>query len=945
MKTNKGANHGSLKTLLSAAIVLGLYGNAAAQQTPAQPAGGSDAASADAQSTPATSGAESGSHQAPTQLSDVVVTYRASLEKAMDLKRDSVGVVDAIMAEDIGKFPDLNLAESLQRIPGISISRVAGEGRQISVDGLGPNFTQVRINGMDALATTGADDNNGGNNRTRSFDFNVFASDLFNRIEVHKSPSADIEEGSLGASVDLHTPHPFDFNRFVFASSAQGGYNQQAEKTNSRATALIGNVFADGKMGFLVSAAYTRRSLIEEGSGTVRWDNGPSSGGFDKTSPFAAALLPTTFIPRIPRYNVYTHSQDRFGVTGSYQWQITPDTLLTIDGLYADLRQKRREYDLEALSFSRSGAGKPQTIVQNGEVASNGNLVYGVFDKVDMRVEGRFDRLETQFGQTTLNLDHRFNDAFKVNLMIGHSRSDFDNPTQTTVTLDHANAMGYSYDYRPDANRPIINNGFDVTDPANWTFANGQSELRIRPNSTSNMQIAQQLNLTWDINDHLHLKGGLNNKDYKFNTQEQRRASEVTVPNLPAGTSLADLTQLMDFGNNLGAAGNTPTGWIVPNIDAFARLFDIYSNKGSFAVSPASNGANGNNRGVKETDRGGYLQGSFETTLLDKPLRGDVGLRHVNTDQFSFGNAIINGALNSVSVSRSYSDNLPSFNLAWSFDPDWVLRFGAAKVLTRPDLGNLTPGVNVSVSGGSRVVSGGNPFLDPYRAKTYDLGAEWYFAPESYLSAVVFRKNIDSFEQTSHTTQPYSASGLPVSLLAGTAASPSDDFDFTIPVNTPGGNLNGVELGYQQAFTFLPGFWRNFGAILNYTHVTSQIQYVTATGANSLLTDLTGLSKNAYNGTIYYDTGKFSARVSVAHRDGYLTTVPGRNNNDVEGTRGTTNIDAMGSWKYNDYLEFVLEGVNLTNQANNLYLSSTGNRSVLYTKTGREYFVGVRLRF
>jgi iron complex outermembrane recepter protein len=944
VKKGACAGAGSLRTLLSAAILLGLYADASAQTAVTQPDTGGPSTSADPQQPP-TNGTAAGAKEAPTELSDVVVTYRASLVKAMDLKRDSVGVVDAIMAEDIGKFPDLNLAESLQRIPGVSISRVAGEGRQISIDGLGPNFTQVRINGMDALATTGAGDNDGGNNRTRSFDFNVFASDLFNRIEVHKSPSADVAEGALGASVDLHTPHPFDFNRFVFASSAQGGYNPQADKADSRETVLVGNVFNDGAMGFLFSAAYTKRNLIEEGSGTVRWDNGPSSGGFDKTSPFAAALLPTTFIPRIPRYNVYKHDQDRLGLTGSYQWQINSDTLLTLDGLYADFKQKRNEYDLEALSFSRSGTGKPQTSVQDGFVAPNGNLDYGVFNNVDMRVEGRYDQLETEFGQATLNLEHKFSDAFKMNLMVGHSRSDFDNPIQTTVTLDHQNANGFSYDYRNNPNSPSINYGFDVTDPANWAFANGQSELRLRPNSTSNLQLSQQLNFTWDLTDHLHINGGVSNKDYKFATEEARRASEVTVPNLPAGTSLASLTQLLDFGNNLGAPRGTPTGWIVPDIDAFASLFDIYGNQGTFALSPVSNGANGNNRSVKESDRGGYLQASFDTTLFGKPLRGDIGLRHVNTDQFSQGFALINAALTRVTVDREYNDNLPSMNLAWSFDDDWVLRFGAAKVLTRPDLGNLTPGVNVSVSGGSRVVSGGNPLLDPYRAKTYDLGLEWYFAPESYLSAAAFHKNIDSFEQTSHTTQPFSASGLPVSLLNGTAALPTDDFDFTIPVNTPGGDLNGIELGYQQAFTFLPGFLRNFGAIVNYTHVTSKIQYVTATGANSLLTDLTGLSKNAYNGTLYYDNGTYSARVSIAHRDGYLTTVPGRNNNDIEGTHGTTNIDFMASWKYSEHLEFTFEGINLTNQANNLFVSSTGDRSVLSTKTGREYYIGARLRF
>ncbi|QBB69413.1 TonB-dependent receptor [Pseudolysobacter antarcticus] len=932
--------------------MLVLYGSAngaSAQTAIAQPDGEDNTAATTAAADPQSAGSPGANSSATkdktTQLSDVVVTYRGSLEKAIDLKRDSVGMVDAIMAEDIGKFPDLNLAESLQRIPGISISRVAGEGRQISVDGLGPNFTQVRINGMDSLATTGADDNNGGNNRTRAFDFNVFSADLFNKIEVHKSASADIAEGALGATVDLHTPHPFDFNKFVFSSSVQGGENIQADKVNSRATALIGDVFDDGKMGLLFSAAYTHRNVTEAGSGSVRWDNGPSSGGFAAASPFKDALLPTTFIPRLPRYNVYTHDQDRVGLTGSYQWQITDSTLLTVDGLYADFKEKRREYDLEAVSFSRSGTGKPQTIVKDGVVAPNGNLVYGVFDNVDMRVEGRYDQLETQFGQTTLNLDQKFGDNFKLDLMIGHSRSDYTNPYQTTVTLDHANANNFSYDYRNNPNLPAINYGFDVGNPANWSFANGQSELRLRPNTTSNLELAKQIDLTWDITEHLHLKGGLNDKDYKFQTSEMRRASEVSVPNLPTGTSLADLTQLMDFGGKLGAPGGTPNGWVVPNIDAFAKLFNIYGNQGTFSLSPASNGANGNNRSVKETDRGGYVQASFDTTVFGMPLRGDAGVRRVDTDQFSTGFAIINGGLVQTSVSRSYSDTLPSMNLALSLADDWLLRFGAAKVLTRPDLGNLSPGVNVSVSGGSRVVSGGNPYLDPYRAKTYDLGLEWYFATGSYLSGALFRKDIDSFEQVSHTTQPFSASGLPVSLIAGTAALPTDDFDFTIPVNTPGGKLNGIELGYQQSFTFLPGFWKDFGTIINYTHVTSKIQYVTSTGANSLLTDLTGLSKNAYNGTLFYDNGTYSARVSVAHRDGYLTTVPGRNNNDVEGTKGTTNVDFMTSWKYNQNLEFSFEGINLTNTPNNLYVSSTGERSVVYTRTGREYYVGVRLRF
>lgn len=183
-------------TLLALAIGLALSGHAAAQdatQAPAEPT---------------------------VDLGTVTVTgYRASVEKALDIKRGEAGVVDAIVAEDIGKFPDLNLAESLQRIPGVVITRDAGEGRNISVRGLGPDFTRVRVNGMEALTTVGSSDQSGGTNRGRGFDFNVFASDLFTQLIVRKTAQADVEEGSLGATVDLRTACPFDYEGLTIAAS------------------------------------------------------------------------------------------------------------------------------------------------------------------------------------------------------------------------------------------------------------------------------------------------------------------------------------------------------------------------------------------------------------------------------------------------------------------------------------------------------------------------------------------------------------------------------------------------------------------------------------------------------------------------------------------------------------------------------------------------------
>jgi len=179
---------------------------------------------------------------AATELDTVTVTgYRASVEKALDIKRGEAGMVDAIVAEDIGKFPDSNLAESLQRIPGVVITRDGGEGRQITVRGLGPDFTRVRINGMEALSTVGSSDGQGGTNRSRGFDFNVFASDLFSQLVARKTASADVDEGSLGATVDLRTARPFDYDGLTVVGNVQAAYNDASESAMPRFAGLVAN--------------------------------------------------------------------------------------------------------------------------------------------------------------------------------------------------------------------------------------------------------------------------------------------------------------------------------------------------------------------------------------------------------------------------------------------------------------------------------------------------------------------------------------------------------------------------------------------------------------------------------------------------------------------------------------------------------------------------------
>jgi TonB-dependent receptor len=284
-----------------------------------------------------------------------------------------------------------------------------------------------------------------------------------------------------------------------------------------------------------------------------------------------------------------------------------------------------------------------------------------------------------------------------------------------------------------------------------------------------------------------------------------------------------------------------------------------------------------------------------------------------------------------------------------------LMRIGAAKVMSRPGLGSVTPGGTLSTVGNLGITSG-DPTLEPTRAKTYDLSLEWYFAQGALLSGAVFYKDIDTFVLTLSEQIPYNETGLPLSLLAGTGLTGTEVFTVSHPVNTEGGPLKGFEVNYQQPFRFLPGAWSNFGLLLNYTYVDSEIDYrVTATSPDTVENDLVNLSRNAYNATLYWENDAFSIRASAAYRDKYLTRVPASNAGvlsatqtviqDAEGTNETLNVDMSASWNFNDHLTLSLEGLNLTDEYNDQFIDTGADRSVVYTHTGRQYFVGARYKF
>jgi len=952
-----------------------------------------------------------------TQVDEIVVTgFRASLDAALSIKRREAGVVDAIVAEDIADFPDLNLAEAVQRIPGVSIDRDAGEGRSITVRGLSSDFTRTRINGMEAQATTGGSDSSGGANRGRGFDFNVFASELFNSITVRKTAAAETEEGSLGATIDLQATRPFDYDGFTLAASVQGGYNDLSETTNPRGALLLSNTWNDGMFGALVSVAYSERDLWEEGFSSVRWapaaaPGSTNSGGFcspvgvtpqnpanttangttatncatnvlrpantaSNIAAYNTANQPGVFIPRLPRYGRLTHHQERLGVTGAFQFKPDDATVLSLDILYSKLDSTRQEDFLESLSFSRNAAagGQTQIAVRDAAVENNA-LVYGVFDNVDVRSEQRYDELTTAFTQVNFTAEHDFSDTLRGKFYIGRAQSEFSNPIQTTVTLDRQNVQGYSFDFRNNPNTPVINYGFDVANPANWQWrdvslgtalaALPRSEIRLRPNGVDTTFESISGDLEWDVRDWLTLKAGVNGKTYLSDSYEFRRADETVVPALPAGVTVAGISNVLTgFGANL-IPGGTASSWVRPDLNALAALFNIYCNcntgaaGGDFTLTSITNGnARGGNRTIEENDFAYYIQADFNFDVGNIPVRGNVGVRKAYTELIAEGYSSTAGGSRVRGVNE-YDDTLPSLNLAIEPMEDLIFRFGAAKVMARPQIGNtlagtnyLVPTTSLSTTGPNFTASIGNVNLEPFRATTYDLTAEWYFAPESLLSFAYFYKDIDTYIQIIRQDLPYTTltglnpSAFDPSLCTG-VCSGSTVFQLTSAVNTEGGPLKGFEISYQQPFRFLPGFLENTGVQLNYTHVESEIDYCNdALCATFVTNDLINLSPEAYNGTLYYEDDRMSARVSASFRQEYLQNVPGRNGNLIEGKSDTLNWDVSASYNLTEQISLTFEGLNLTDEENHQYVGDDTRQSTsVYHHTGRQMYLGARYRF
>ena len=657
-----------------------------------------------------------------------------------------------------------------------------------------------------------------------------------------------------------------------------------------------------------------------------------------------------------------------------------------------------------ALAFRGELIGRPSVDVLDANV-ENGVANYLQLRNVDFRSAADASYYTTKFRQGSINLQHQFTDNFRVDAIYGESRST----NATTGLLVEYNRMDspatFTYDEREGGSMPRIDFGFDAANPANWGVVKGFSAIRHYERYVRNTYRTAKVDFDLKLSEEYSLAFGGSYRRFGFFTDLYERNTDTLNPTLlEAGTTTAATGQVIQFGQGLNTPEGTATSFYAPRIEAFDQLFDFTCNcvnkYGDWTLTNKRSGAP-NRYSVTENDKSVYLQLDYDVELFGRRLRGNSGVRVAFTDVLSAGNTQ-NGR--PITGDNHYTDFLPALNLNYEVQQNLIVRVAAAAVMARPLLGNLSPvtsGLSVPTDGsnsGARLTVG-NPRLAPFRSTNEDVSIEYYFGRGGLLSLAGFNKDIRSFPQTIVITTPLSGILGPdaiAAIRAGTTNANSlayIDANFPFDVrqynDAPGGYLRGVEASYQQDFTFLPGLLKNFGAILNYTYIKSQLNYildpgqirsatVAAVAPTTAKAPFLGVSPQSFNATLYYETDKFRARIVGAYRKGYSTTFPiaagscspgivtpvpaspatiGATANQPGGyctaplvndfifSRNTFNLDFSSSFKFTEWFSISAEAQNLTNQASQRFAYQDSPVATQYASSGRIYRVGARVRF
>jgi TonB-dependent receptor len=871
---------------------------------------------------------------APAVEDTVVVVrgIRKSMKAAIDIKKNAINTVDSIAAEDLGKLPDQNVAESLQRIPGVTIERNRGEGRYVSVRGFGPKFNAVTVNGR-TLAT----DNNG-----REFSFDVLPSELIAGADVYKSPQANINGASIGATVDVRTLRPLDQSKaFSVAGSIGSQHAELADSNNPEASGVLTWRNEARTLGVALSASYMDQEVRDDeftiGAGHVYRSSGDSyynAGGVagarigPNVAPFTNVSMPSNLSPFF-----FVRQKKMTGLNGSVQWKPAENLTLTLDTLYSKAEITESQ---TGLAYDFSGGTLVEQVVEGGEAVYQ-RYTGGTVDQIL-----QYDTRDVTTSMVGLNAAWKVTDTLTLNFDASTSKAQRRGKENSYFTTIRRKNMDLWFDRRSGS--PIYDYGFSSptydnasTNPegitAHYYIWGGGTDI---DDETKEFKIDGK----WAPEGSATLYAGI---------ASEQRTKTLTSNSTPGGEQCAYcgsdrvLPESLFSNTNMNffasEGGDIVRDWVAYDPLALIEQVKVFADEDGKAFAPGRFDAAGSSV-VDEKVMIGYLMADFRTEVGGMPLAINTGVRVEDTKYTSSGasqtvlsaapngngqNTITLSGIVPVSFEGKYTDILPSLNAKLNITDELLVRFSASRVITRPTLSDLSPKQSIQTNPGNETIKRGNPDLQPFRASQIEGGVEWYFDKFSLLSFNAFYKNIDSFVTLSTTAQTVD----------------QVTFQVTVPTNGKGAVVKGFEVGYRQVFSNLPSPFDGLGAQVSYTYAESDARYTnTANGASYTLE---GLSKDSYTLVGFYEKYGVQARIAYTWRDKFLQAASGRNN-EPEYFDAYGQLDAGISYDVTKNVTVYLDGLNLTDENEFLY-SVTPDRTKEYRTTGKRVSAGVRFHF
>lgn len=881
-------------------------------------------------------------------LEEIVVTgIRFSNERSLEAKRVANTHVEVITAEDIGKMPDKNVADSLARVPGVTTSSASAneggfdENDRISMRGTNPSLTQTLLNGHNV----GAGDwfvLNQVQQVGRSVSYTLLPSELVSQVVVHKSSEASLVEGGVAGSVDIITRRPLDLDdNMTFSASLGQVYAEQPDEYDPQLSALFGWKNQAENFGILLQAFSEKRHLRRDGVEilgyeTIAANSTPGTAGNDP------ALVGVKY-PALLGAALFEQERERKG--GLVDLQFKVGDKLTFDAQYfyskLDAANYNRNYLMWGSHFIAGGAGQAP---DPGYVVTNGTLTEASFSPVDGTFYGIYDQISrpdesASSDFTSLEAAYQATDALSFAFQVGTSTGHGKTPTQDVSETLPGASNGASYALHGTGRGPDF--GFGATDnstpfpggtPVDFGWIFGAQAVDVK-----DQEDWAKIDANYAI-DH----GAWTNLRFGVRTNEHERkslnaiAQGPTFSGGPTGNGGVDPANYPGTFTHYPADFNTFGGSIPGGIWYWtpSQLAE-YNGDGLVQRDPLARAYYQFWFKVKEKNTAAYVQADFKGSKWS----GNIGVRAVRTEEnvttYTQTDAANPDAITTslfgpfvgIPVENSYDDILPSANLRWDLTDNLLARFAVSKTMTRADysaLGGFTDLSPPATVGGVGTGAGGNPDLKPIRSTNFDAGLEWYFARASLLSVGLFYMDLDNY--VGFGSQPKSYFTYSSQFPNGMDV----DYLLTVPVNAQG-RVQGYEVSYQQALT------DNFGVGANYTYADGKQTSLVTNGDDRLV----GTSKDTYNLSGYFENAHFNARVTYTYRSAFFS---GLDRNTAFSQDSIGALAASLGYTFNDKLSFTLDGQNLNNPTLKYYASNRDQPRAFY-KNGPQYYFNVRVKF